>query len=282
MLLSCIIFSTMGGLIRYLSILDLHPFMTAFIRTFIAIIVLSPTFYKVGLPGLKTTKLKLHLIRGLASGTAVICSFYAVTAIPLANATSYSFIAPIITTVLAVIFLNEKIHLPRITSVIIGFIGMLIVLRPGMTPFSSGVGASLIAALAIAIAIICIRALSHTEKPNVIAIYSLLITLPFSFIFALFKWSWPTSEQWQILILIGFCAAVAQYSLSRAFSYSETSAIMPIDFTRLLFAATIGYFYFDETPDFYTFLGATIILCSAIYAAHRESKQNITKPLAND
>ena len=271
MLLSCVLFSAMGGLIRYLSIIDVHPFMTAFIRTVIALLFLMPTLHKVGLSGLKTKRFSLHFVRGLASGTAVIASFYAVTMIPLASAVSYSFAAPILSTIMAVLIL-KRIRIPRIMSIIFGFIGMLILLRPGAIPFSSGVAAALVSALSVAIAIICIRSLSQTDKPNVVAIYSLIITLPFSFIFALFRWNWPTQEQWLILVLIGFCAAVAQFSISKAFSQSETTALMPIDFIRLIFSAAIGYMFFDETPDFYTFIGASIILTSAVYAAHREAK----------
>ena len=271
MLISCILFSIMGGLIRYLSLMDLHPFMAAFFRTLLALIFLIPTFHRVGIRGLKTARLKLHMFRGMVSAIAVIAGFYAVTVIPLANATSYSFAAPVIATVLAVIFLKERIRLPRIASIIFGFLGMLILLRPGIAPFSLGVGAALISAVAVAFTIICVRSLSQTEKPNVVAVYSLIFTLPISFSFALFHWTWPGPELWGVLILIGLSAATAQYSISKAFSHSETTAILPIDFTRLIFAAAIGYIFFNETPDFYTFIGAGIILCSAVYAAHRES-----------
>lgn len=278
MLLSCVLFSAMGGLIRYLSVIDVHPFMTAFIRTVMALFFLMPTLHKVGISGLKTKRFSLHFVRGLASGTGVIASFYAVAMIPLASAVSYSFAAPILSTIMAVLILKERIHIPRIMSIMFGFIGMLILLRPGAIPFSSGVAAALVSALSVAIAIICIRSLSQTDKPNVVAIYSLIITLPFSFIFALFRWNWPTQEQWLILVLIGFCAAVAQFSISKAFSLSETTALMPIDFIRLIFSAAIGYMFFDETPDFYTFIGASIILTSAVYAAHREAKLRKVTP----
>ncbi|MDG1997101.1 MAG: DMT family transporter [Emcibacteraceae bacterium] len=270
MLLSCILFSIMGGLIRYLSMQDFHPFMTTFARTFLAICFLMPTFYTVGFKGLKTTRLKLHLFRGVVSAIAALASFYAVTVIPLASAVSYSFAAPVIATVLAVVFLKERIHLPRILAILLGFVGVLILLRPGSVPFSAGVGAALLSSVAVAFAIICIRSLSQTDKANVVAIYSLFITLPISFVFALFAWSWPTPEQWGILAIIGLSAASAQYSISRAFSNSETTAIMPIDFVRLLFSAAIGYFFYSEVPDIYTFVCASIILGSAVYAAHRE------------
>lgn len=271
MLLSCLLFSIMGGLIRYLSINDIHPFMSAFIRTLFAIIFLIPTFSKVGIHGLKTERLGLHFFRGMISAVGVLASFYAVSVIPLAISTSYSFAAPIFATILAAIFLKERIRLPRITAVIVGFIGMLVLIRPGYAPFNTGVAAALIGALAVSVTIICIRTLSQTDKPNVVAIWSLLFTLPISFAFALTEWTWPPTHIWWAVIAIGFCAALAQYSVSKAFSCSEATAILPIDFTRLVFAALIGFFFFDETPDLYTFTGASIILASAVYAAHREA-----------
>jgi len=179
---------------------------------------------------------------------------------------------------LAAIFLKERIRLPRISAIIAGFIGMLILLRPGAVPFSTGVGAALLSAFTVAFAIICIRALSQTDKPNVVALYSMLFTLPISFVFALSRWSWPTPHMWCVLVLVGLCAALAQYSISRAFSNSETTAIMPIDFTRLIFAAIIGFVFYDETPDLYTFVGGSIILASAVYAAHREARQRKLNP----
>lgn len=247
--------------------------MTAFVRTLLAICFLAPTFYKVGLSGLKTERLGLHFFRGMVSAVAVIASFYAVTVIPLAVSTSYSFAAPVMATVLAVFFLKERVRLPRIMAIIAGFIGMLVLLRPGTVPISIGVVSALISSVCVAFAIICIRTLSQTDKPNVVAVYSLLFTLPISFCFALTRWTWPTGDIWWILPLVGLCAATAQISISKAFSQAETTAIMPIDFTRLLFAAVIGYIFFDETPDIYTFIGASIILSSAVYAAHREAKR---------
>ena len=271
MLLSCALFSVMGGLIRYLSLNDIHPFMTAFIRTLVAVLFLIPTFSKVGIKGFKTDRLGLHCFRGVMSAIAVIASFYAVSVIPLAVSTSYSFAAPVFATILAVIFLKEKIRLPRITAVIIGFIGVLVLLRPGSAPFNSGVAAALIGAFTVAFTIICIRSLSQTDKPNVVAVYALLFTLPISFLVALTEWKIPEPEFWWAVIMVGFCAALAQYSIAKAFSQSETTAILPIDFTRLIFATTIGYIFFSEVPDFYTFFGASLILASAVYAAHRES-----------
>ena len=179
---------------------------------------------------------------------------------------------PIFATILAAIFLKERIRLPRITAVIVGFIGELILLRPGSVPFNSGVAAALIGAFTVAFAIICIRSLSQTDKPNVVAIYSLLFTFPISFVVALTEWTIPKPELWwgrdygRIM-----CGTRTIFQFQRPFSQSEATAIVPIDFTRLIFAAFIGYFFYSEVPDFYTFLGASVILASAVYAAHREA-----------
>lgn len=270
MLLSCLIFSCMGGMIRYISS-DMHPFVIVFFRTIVGLVFLLPTLRRTGLAGMKTDRLNIHIVRGLVSAFTALAAFYAISHIPLANAVSYSFAGPIFATLLAVFLLKEKIRLPRISATFFGFVGVLVLLRPGAIPFSMGTGAALFSAFSIAVVIICVRMLSSTERPNVIALYSFAIALPITFIAALFVWQWPTGEQALIMIIIGICSSFAQLFLAKAFSLAETTAIMPLDFSRLIFSAIIGYSFFNEAPDRYTFIGAGIIMVSALYAAHREA-----------
>ncbi|WP_138379582.1 DMT family transporter [Luteithermobacter gelatinilyticus] len=274
MLISCLSFSVMGGLIRYVSD-DVHPFLTAFYRTVIALLIMLPFFRTTGLrEGLKTRKPGIHLLRGLASSFTIICTFYAVTVIPLADVMSYSFAAPIFATIGAVLVLGEKIRLPRIFAILFGFIGMLVLLRPGQMAINSGTVAALLSAITIAVTTICVRFLARTEKPHVITAYALLCALPVTFVFALPVWTWPGPGQLMVLVLIGGLASIAQICMSKAFSEAEASALMPFDFSRLIFSALIGYLFFDEATDIYTWIGASLIAGSALYAAHRERLRN--------
>ena len=270
MLIGAFSFSLVGGVVRELST-DIHPFMLVFWRTSIALVILLPILWTSGsLRNLKTKRFGLHFLRGAISSFTLIANFYAFSAIPLAEAVSYSFAAPIFTTITAIIFLKEKIRLPRILAVIFGFIGMLVLLQPGYQPINLGVIAALSAAVAIAFTIVLVRVLARTEKPQVITFYSLVCTLPASLIFALPVWSWPSWDNLLLVLALGVLAAVTQLSLSKAISEAEASALMPLDFTRLIFSALIGYFFFAEQPELNTYVGAVIIMASVLYAAHRE------------
>ena len=270
MLLGAFTFSLMGGVVRELST-DMHPFMMVFWRTSIALVILMPILWTSGsLRNLKTKRLGLHFLRGAFSSFTLIANFYAFSAIPLAEAVSYSFAAPIFTTITAVIFLKEKIRLPRILAIICGFIGMLVLLKPGYQPMNPGIIAALSAAVAIAFTIIMVRILARTEKPQVITFYSLVCTLPASLVFALPVWGWPTWDNLYLVVGLGILAAITQLSFSKALSEAEASAMMPLDFTRLIFSALLGYFFFAEQPELNTYVGAFIIMGSVLYAAHRE------------
>ncbi len=271
MLTGCLTFSLMGGLIRELADGGIHPLITAFWRTFFALCIILPLFWKSGIiKGLKTDRLGLHLLRGTLSSFSVMANFYAFSVIPLAEAVSYSFATPIFTTILAVFILKEKIRLPRILAIAAGFGGMLVLLRPGHAPLSPGIAAALGAAVTVALAIVIVRILSRTDSPRVITVYSLLFTLPVSFVFALPVWVWPDGRTLLLLVFTGLLASITQLSLSKALFEAEASALMPLDFTRLIFSALVGYFLFAEQPGLNTYIGSAIIMASALYAAHRE------------
>ena len=270
MLTASVSFALLGGLVRELSA-DMHPFMIVFWRTALALIILVPVLWTSGsLRDLKTKRFGLHFVNGAFFGFMLVANFYALSTIPLADTVSYSFAAPIFTTIAAVIILKEKIRLPRIMAIVVGFIGMLVLLRPGYQPLSLGVIAALSCAVAIAISVILVRILARTEKAQIITFYALVLTLPANLLFALPVWSWPTRDNLLLVLAMGVLAAIIQLSFSKAISEAEASAMMPLDYTRLVFSALIGYFFFDEQPELNTYVGAFIIMGSVLYASHRE------------
>ncbi|WP_321389538.1 DMT family transporter [Emcibacter sp.] len=270
MLTASVSFALLGGVVRELSA-DMHPFMIVFWRTALALVILIPVLMTSGsLRVLKTKRLGLHVLNGAFFGIMLVTNFYALSSIPLADTVSYSFAAPIFTTICAAIFLKEKIRLPRIMAIIFGFIGMLVLLKPGVQPLSPGVIAALTSAVAIAISVILVRILARTEKPQVITFYALVLTLPANLVFALPVWSWPTPDNLLLVFTLGVLAAIIQLCFSKAISEAEASAMMPLDYTRLVFSALIGYFFFAELPQLNTYVGAIIIMASVLYAGHRE------------
>ncbi|MFC7049328.1 DMT family transporter [Emcibacter nanhaiensis] len=270
MLTASVSFAILGGLVRELSA-DMHPFVIVFWRTALALVILVPILWGSGsLRDLKSKRLGLQFLNGAFFGFMLLANFYALSTIPLADTVSYSFAAPIFTTICAAIFLGEKIRLPRIMAIIFGFIGMLVLLQPGVQPLSLGVIAALSCAVAISISVTLVRVLARTEKPQVITFYALVLTLPANLVFALPVWSWPSRDNLLLVLVMGVLAAIIQLCFSKAIAEAEASAMMPLDYTRLVFSALIGYFFFDEQPQLNTYVGAVIIMASVLYAAHRE------------
>ena len=155
---------------------------------------------------------------------------------------------------------------------IFGFLGVLIVLRPGITTLTLGEILAFFGAIGIAVTIILIKVLSATERSETVVAYSYAFLLPISFIAALFVWQWPTWEEFGLLAMVGLFVTIAQLYTVKAFSKAELTAILPLDFIRLIFATLFGYYLFGEPIDEWVWIGASIVLISTIYIAHREAR----------
>jgi drug/metabolite transporter (DMT)-like permease len=190
----------------------------------------------------------------------------------MATALSINYTAPLFATVGAVLFLGERIRARRVAALIVGFLGMLIVVRPGALPMTPGIAAAVISAIATAFSIVAIRALVASDDSRAVAAWSfLLMTIP-SLVVASFVWKTPPVSVWPLLFLIGAAAAVGQLTLSRAFALAEASAVLPYDFVRFGLIATAGIALFGERLDALTIIGGAVILASTIYLAVREAQ----------
>ncbi len=272
MLISCLAFVGIWTCTRYL-IVDMHPFLVAFYRTAFGLLFLLPTALRGRHLRIQhRANLPLFALRALMSCITVFSMFYAVGALPLTDAVAYSYAAPIFATLGAALFLKEKLHLPRIATVITGFIGMLILMRPGINTINAGVMAALLASVSIAGVILTMKRLSaRDENPQTIAAQGFVMMLPIVIPIAIYHWYWPNWQQLLLLCGVGAFSAISQTFLGKSLSQADASAVIPIDFTRLIFAALVGFVLFAEQPDIYSFIGAGVILASSIYAAHREA-----------
>ena len=268
MIVSCIAFASMWVMIRYAS-RQVHAFEIVFLRNFIGTLVMLPML--LANPGLlKFDKIRTHLRRATSGFIATIGTFYAVAHAPLATALSINYTAPLFATVGAVLFLGEKIHARRVTALAAGFIGMLIVVRPGALPMTPGVIAAMVSAVSTAFSIVAIRALVASDDSRAVAAWAfILMTIP-SLVVASFVWTWPPRDVWPLLGMIGTAAAIGQLTLSRAFALAEASAILPYDFVRFGLIAIAGIALFGERLDTLTIVGGAVILASTIYLAVRE------------
>ena len=270
MLWSCILFVAIWGLIRVASE-NIHPFVIVFYRALFAVLAFAPFLFRNGIAVLKTDHLGQHALRGFFSFFGTLGLFYAVAHIPLAEAVAISYSAPVFATAGMVLILKEKVHIRRITAIVLGFIGVLVVLRPGFQEFTPGLIAAFAGSVMLAGSLVVIKSLSGTDRPQLIALYSFLFVLPGSFLVALFYWSWPSPRDLIILIVIGILVGVAHTALARAFANSEATAILPIDFSRMLFATILGLLAFGESIDLIAWIGGGVILASTVYVAHREA-----------
>lgn len=271
MVWSCLLFVAIWGLIR-VSSETIHPFVIVFYRTLFAIIAFLPFLIRHKLSILKTDHLGQHALRGVFSLLGTLGLFYAVAAIPLADVVAISYSAPVFAAAGVVLILKEKVHWRRMAAILAGFAGVLIVMRPGFREISPGLFAAVAGSLMLAGSLVVIKSLSGTDKPEIIALYSFLFVLPGSFIVALFFWSWPGMFELMILAVIGILVALAHTALARAFSYSPATAILPLDFSRMIFVTILGVVAFEESVDIIAWFGAAIILGSTVYVAHREAR----------
>lgn len=270
MVLACLNFAVLTGLVRQAS-QTVDIFEIVFFRNLIGVVLLSPMLFRGGIPGALKQRWPLFAGRGATSFAAILTWFYALAHIPLADAVTLNFTLPLFATVLAALVLRETVRARRWTATAIGFVGTIVVLRPGFTEVGAGAVAALGSAAFMALSMIMIKIMSRTDRPSTIVLWSNLVMTPMSLIPALFVWTWPSAADAVWLLAIGVIAVIGQICLSRAYSAAEASAILPFDFTRLPFAALVGYFFFDEIPDLWTWIGAAMIIASAIYIARREA-----------
>ena len=271
MFLSCIVFSITMSVIRHLSA-SIPPLELVFFRNFFGLLAIVPLFFRTGFAPLRTKRFGLHVLRGLSTLVAMVGFFTAIAVMPLTDAVALGFTTPLFVTIGAVLFLSETVRLRRWTATGIGFLGAMVVLRPGFAEVSVASLLLLLSAAAVACSMILIKILSRTESVRAIIAYMGLLVTPASLIPALFVWVWPSVEEFGWLVVLGTLATAGHLCVARALALADATAVMPIDFTKLPITALIAYVAFSEVADVWTWVGAAVIFGASIYIAHRESK----------
>jgi drug/metabolite transporter (DMT)-like permease len=249
----------------------MHPFETAFFRNLFGLAFMLPWLVRAGLGTLRTRRLALYAWRSALGLASMLCWFAALALIPFAEAVALSFTTPLFATIGAALILGERVRARRWTATLVGFAGVLVILRPGSVALDWGAALAIASmALSAAIALI-VKNLTRTEHPDAIATYMVLMMTPMSLVPALFVWSWPDPAIWPWLVAMGAMGSFGHMCFLRSFALAEASAVMPYDYTRMIFASVIGYIAFAEAPDEWTWAGAAIIAGAAIYIARREA-----------
>ena len=251
---------------------ELDPLQIAFFRNFFALAFMLPWLASVGLSGLKTAHLGLHVWRAVIGLLAMCLWFYSIALLPLAEAVALNFTVPMFATVGAAIFLGEIVRARRWSATIVGFLGVLIILRPGFTELTPAMSLPVIAAAFMAISVLIVKRLSSDDQPGAIVFMMKLLLTPLSLIPALFVWRWPSWTTLGLMLLVGFFAALSHIAITRAYTKADASAVLPLDYARLPFIAGLGFLFFGEVPGLWTWVGAAVIAASAIYIARREAQ----------
>jgi len=266
MLFAALSITAMNVTIRQIS-QELHVFEIAFFRHLFGTIVLLPLIARAPMTRLRTRRLDLHAMRAVLNLASMLVFLYGLTLIPLAEVTALSFTSPLFASALAVIFLKEVMGPRKLVSLVIGFLGALIILRPGFQEVGIGSLCILASSAIWACALICIKVAARTESSVTATIYGAMLQAPMSLLAAFFVWQWPTLDQLAVLVMIAAFGSFSQVALTQAFVYADATLVLPADFTKLIWASLAGYLLFAEIPGNWTILGAAIICAGVLYGA---------------
>jgi drug/metabolite transporter (DMT)-like permease len=249
-----------------------HPFQIVFFRNLFAAIVFLPLLFVRGLGVFETGQLSAYGWRCLCALASMLLWFTSLAMIPLGELTAIGYLGPLFATLGAVFFLGEVVRLRRWTALAVGFVGAMIILRPGFSPIGPGQILALLSTMTGGLSAILVKHLTNRDDPNKIVFLTHLILVPMSLVPALFVWSWPSVEVLPLLFAMGLCATLGHMFLVRGFAAADASLVMTFEFSKLPFAALVAFFAFGERIDAQTWLGAGIIFGSAVYITRREAQ----------
>jgi len=276
MTLCCFFVSIMVAIVRHLSD-EFHIFFILMLRNFFSLLFFIPEIFKDYKSLLRTKKINLHMIRSTNGVFSMFCWFYSISILPLSEAVSISFMIPFTTTLVAMIFLKEKVKMRNWLAIFVGLIGVAIILRPGFRELNSGHYFVFGAVILWTISNITTKIMTKTEKPKTIVAYMSIIMLIISTPFALPFIKMVSFVDLLWFVSLGFISNLAYFSISYAYNKSDISMLQPVDFTRLIFTSLIAYFAFGEVVDFWVIMGSVVILCGIIIMIPKYKRNKLKK-----
>jgi drug/metabolite transporter (DMT)-like permease len=271
MILSGFFATTMHCLIRFATE-DHHPFEVAFFRTIFVLIIFLPLVARNGITSLKSNNVKLQTFRAIVGSVAMLCMFYGLSITELAKATALMFTVPIFATILAILFLKEIVGVRRWMAMLVGFSGALIVLRPDI---ELGFGPLLIlcASLMWSSSMLMAKTLTKTDTISSITFWQAAGLIPATFILAIQVWEWPSLSQLFMFLMIAIAGTLVHWFLNEALKRAEISALLPLDYLRLIWSVSMGFIFFNELPQAGLWFGAALILGASTYIGIRQTQK---------
>jgi len=270
MLAATAVLTCMHATVRHVSA-DMHAFEIAFFRNLFGLFAVLPLAIRGGLGSFKSRQPGLQLLRSTFGLAAMLAWFYGLSVVPIAQATALSFTSVIFGSIGAAVLLGERMRLRRWSAVLAGFVGALVILRPGFGDLDPGALIVVLSSICWAGAMLTVKRLSTTDSIVCIVTWNSVLLTVFSLPAALSVWVTPSTEQLLWLGLIGILATLGHLAMTGAFKVSAATVVFPVDYTRLVWASVIGYLAFGEVPDAWTWVGGSIIFASTTYIAYREA-----------
>ena len=253
---------------------ELNVFTTGFLRFFFGFLIIIPYILKTKFKVFNTSNLKIHILRSALNLPAMLLGFAALAILPLEKITAIHFVVPLLVTILAVIFLKEKIYLYRSLALIIGFLGVLIILRPGIVDISIGIYMALTSSLIWSVVIVLTKKVSKDDSAITILSHQYLYMSLFSLPLVIYFWDQPNFKTIIFILCAAMSGTILHIALNHAYKLVDVSMTQPYSFLGLVVSSVIGYFVFSDKPDLYTWLGASVIFCGVILISYRELQLN--------
>lgn len=262
---SSFLFALMGAMIKTLST-SLSNEMIVFFRNAMGLATLLPWLLRRPWSRFATRHFRLHLTRSLAGLTAMYCFFYGIAHLRLAEATLFNYSTPLFIPLIAFLWLRERIARALWWSITVGFLGILLILKPGLALFQPAALIGLASGLFAAIAMVSIRRLTRVDSATTVVFYFTLISTAVSAIPLLWAWQTPAPQFWLLLLLVGAIATAAQLLLTRGYAHAAPAQVGPFTYATVAFAALLGWAFWGEVPDLLSFLGALLVCTAGILA----------------
>lgn len=272
MFLGVVTMSAMGPMVRLMSDAGVHTFQIVFLRNAFSLLVMLPWLIRVGRSALQTQRLGLHAARCFSGLISMMAWFYSLGVIPLAEATALNFTSSLFVTLGAALFLKERLRLRRSLATLAGFVGVLIIVRPGFQEASWLRGVPVLSALLMAASLLMVKSLSRTEKPTVMVFYMAFFMTVMSAPPAMIVWTWPDNWLWLPGIGLGVSGIFAHFMISNAMTYADASSLVPLSYVQMPITTILAWLFFSELPDLWTWIGCAVVVAANLYIAHREAR----------
>ena len=256
---------------------DSNVYTIGFLRFLFGLIIIFPYLIKKKFIPYKTKNFKFYFIRGLFNLPMMILGFGALVYVPFEQFKALHFLSPIIVVLLSFIIFREKVYMYRILALVIGFIGMLIIVRPGIVDFNIGTIMILISLTFWSLIIIVSKFVSKDDSPITMVTYQYTLMTIFALPLAIYFWQMPSLQSLIFVFIGAISGTILHLSLALSYKYAELSVTQPVWFSGLIFGSAFGFFVFNETPDVWTWIGGIVVFSSVLLITYNERSEDFKK-----